>query len=68
MLKQSLWLPEGTLQTSTPTTQVEIANWPIHYFITQYAYSLALTCSYVLPITKEFNISIGLGPSFNFLK
>jgi hypothetical protein len=44
-----------------------ITGTPIGYFISQHVYAFALTGSFVWPFTREFNLSVGLGPSVSLV-
>jgi TolB-like protein len=53
----------GTLVlSSTDEADAQIAAWPISYFLTQQVLSFTPSLSYVLPVTRAFNVSAGLGP------
>jgi TolB-like protein len=53
---------DGTLVTVAEGAGDEIAAWPISYFLTQQLISFAPSLGYVLPVTRAFNVSAGLGP------
>jgi len=58
---------DGELTEAASGASAAISNWPISYFLTQQVLSFTPSVSYVLPITRAFNVSAGLGPVFAYM-
>jgi TolB-like protein len=49
------------------TAETMIESWPVSYFLTQQVFSFTPSLSYVLPVTRAFNVSAGAGPVFAYV-
>jgi TolB-like protein len=61
MSAYDLYLNDGTVEDKA-TAATTIENWPVSYFLTQQLISFTPSVGYVLPVTRAFNVSAGLGP------
>jgi hypothetical protein len=57
----------GTVYDADAYPTTLISDQQIDYFLSQHVYTISPTVAFVWPITREFNVSIGGGPSVNII-
>jgi TolB-like protein len=58
---------DGTVDDANGYPPTLMSNQPIDYFLSQQIATIALTGAFVWPFTREFNLSVGAGPSINII-
>ena len=62
-----LYESNGTVYAANSYPTTLISDQQIDYFLSQHVYTIAPTVAFVWPFTREFNVSIGGGPSVNIV-
>jgi len=57
----------GTMHEANSYPTTYISDQQIDYFLSQQIYTIAPTIAFVWPVTREFNLSFGGGPSVNLI-